>query len=276
MSTPPGPHAQPPAPGGGGYGVTPSQPSYAGGYATAPPPGQAPGASGAYAPPTAGDGHAPDPSGSGPAPAARNPGATIGWVGFGLAFLVGFIGIVLGAISISRSRKAGASTRVGVLAIVVGTLQVLIVIVAVMVNLILQLTGSAMRSNPGDTPAERTVAVTELAPGNCLDLDSLDDTSILQLPCAEPHDSEVISLLSFSGTAYPGEQTLYDDAVDQCYQPVAEAIPPRVDPINLYVDAFVPTQEEWDAGSRQAACLLVSDGEMTGSASAGDLVAPVG
>ncbi|WP_454299422.1 septum formation family protein [Salana multivorans] len=114
------------------------------------------------------------------------------------------------------------------------------------------------------------------APGNCLDLDSLDDTSILQLPCAEPHDSEVISLLSFSGTAYPGEQTLYDDAVDQCYQPVAEAIPPRVDPINLYVDAFVPTQEEWDAGSRQASCLLVSDGEMTGSASAGDLVAPVG
>lgn len=275
MSMPPGSDPRSPAP-GDGYGVVPSQPSYAGGYASAPPPGQAPGASAAYAPPTVGYGQVPDPAGNGPAPAAKNPGTTIGWVGFGLAFLVGFIGIVLGAISISRSRKAGASTRIGVVAIVVGTLQVLTVIVAVMVNLILQLTGSAMRSNPGDTTIEQTVPVTELAAGNCLDLDTLDDTSILQLPCADPHDSEVISLFTFTGTAYPGEQTLYDDAVEECYQPVAEAIPPRVDPINLYVDALVPTQEEWDAGSRQAACLLVSDGEMTGSANAGDLVAPVG
>lgn len=272
MSTPPGPDpSQHP---GGGYGVTPQQSAYSGGYATAPAPGQAP-ASGAYVPPGAAYGQVQP--GPGPAQGKRpNPGARIGWAGIGLGLVVGFIGIVLGAISISRSRRAGASTRIGIVAIVVGTLQVLTVIVVVLVTLILQLTGNAAGNNPGDTAQARTVPIADLTPGNCVDTGSIDETSIRHLPCADPHDGEVVSQFSFTGTAFPGEDTLYDDAVERCYEPVAGVIPPRVDPINLYVDAFVPTQEEWDAGSRLGSCLLVSDGEMTGSATAGDLVAPIG
>lgn len=266
-----------PDPASGGYGVVPPQPTYTGGYATAPAPGHASGDAGAYAPPTASYGRAPEPAPpGGQRRAGPNPGATIGWVGFALAFLVGFIGIVLGAISISRSRRVGASIRVGVLAVVVGTLQVLAIVVVVLLLLILNLTGGIARENPGDTDVTRTVPITELTAGNCIDIGSLTDDAVDHVPCGQGHDGEVITLLSFTGTAYPGESALYDDAVERCYEPVSAALPPRVDPLNLYVDAFVPTQAEWDAGNRAAACLLVSEGEMTGSATAGDLVAPIG
>ncbi|MBN8880994.1 MAG: septum formation family protein [Salana multivorans] len=261
---PAGPAAQPPAP----------QPQYASGYAAAPPPGQTP--TGTYAPPGAGYGQPPDGPGEQPPRTGPNPGATIGWIGFGLAFVVGFIGIVLGAMSVTRSRRAGASIRIGVVAIVVGVLQVLTVIVVVLANLIVQLGGGPTRVNPGDVSQEQTVPVVDLVPGMCLDTTSITDADILVVPCAQPHDGEVIAQLTRTGTAYPGDDTLYDDAIDECYGPVSSALPPTANTQNLYVDAFVPTQEEWDAGSRMLSCLLVSDGTMTGSATAGDLVAPIG
>ena len=43
--------------------------------------------------------------------------------------------------------------------------------------------------------------------------------------------------------------------------------PTTVDPTSLYLDAFVPTLEEWEAGDRVISCLLGSyETTMTGSA----------
>lgn len=197
----------------------------------------------------------------------------LGWVGVGVGLLVGFIGIVLGAISISRSRQARASILPGVLAIVVGSVQVLAVIAYVLLQL-MDVTGPAPTTgtNPGDTDQERTVEVGELAVGNCLSEMDRSGGPLTQVPCAQAHAVEVVYQFDQAGDAYPGEDALYEASDETCYPIVANAVPTDVDPTALYQDAFVPTLEQWDGGLRTITCVLWSeDTTMTGSTAAGDL-----
>lgn len=216
------------------------------------------------------DGRSPEAPGSSAPP---NPGAVLGWVGVGVALLVGVLGMVLGAISISRSRRVRASITPGVLAVVIGVLQLLAIITVVLVALVRSFVGEGLAENPGDTPTAQPVSVTSLAPGNCLDLATLDVDTVTQLPCSQEHDGEILTQTTISGNAYPGQDALYEQVIDQCATDAQLMLPPATDPTRLYVDALVPTLAEWDAGHRQTSCLLGSTGAtMRGSATAGDLI----
>ncbi|WP_108718381.1 septum formation family protein [Miniimonas sp. S16] len=234
-------------------------PQYAAQSPATPPPG-APGAPGGGAP-------------TGPAtpPTSRtgNPGAGLGWLGAALGLLVGFVGIVLGAMSISRSRAARASITPGVVAVVVGAVQVIALMVTIGLLIARGLGGSVMGSNPGDTDSAREIEVTELSLGNCIEEMTWDGAPVLQVPCADAHTAEVMSQFEASGNAYPGEDELWDQAQDSC---TGMTVPSGVDTTNLFYDAVVPTLDDWDSGHRMVSCLLVSDGAtMYGSATAGDL-----
>ncbi|TNU76840.1 hypothetical protein FH969_01725 [Miniimonas arenae] len=268
------PSAQPSAgqqPAAGRQGYAPQQgygqqqptaytaPQYAAQSPAARPPG-APGAPGGGAP-------------TGPAtpPARRtgNPGAGLGWLGAALGLLVGFVGIVLGAMSISRSRAARASITPGVVAVLVGAVQVIALMVTIGLLIARGLGGSVMGSNPGDTDSAREIEVTELSLGNCIEEMTWDGAPVLQVPCVDAHTAEVMSQFEASGNAYPGEDELWDQAQDSC---TGMTVPSGVDTTNLFYDAVVPTLDDWDSGHRMVSCLLVSDGAtMYGSATAGDL-----
>lgn len=253
---------QPPA----GYGQQPGYQQPAA-YAAAPSPyGQAPAAPG---------GQQPFFPGPPPTPAS-NPGATLGWLGAVLGLVIGFIGIVMGAMSISRSKKAGASRVPGTVAVVVGSLQVIAVVTTVLVLLFRGVFGPFVaQDNPGDTSTEREIAIADLTEGNCLSNIEPDAVTFTHVPCATGHEAEVIHVFVPAGDAYPGEDAIVAEAEEVCYTEVSQAIPPTLVPSDLedlFYEYSYPDATSWDAGDRTIACVLTSDGgPLTGSATAGDL-----
>ena len=63
-----------------------------------------------------------------PAP-AKQPGKTIGIVGFILAFFMPLIGVILGIIGLVQSRKAGAKNGLALAAIIVGAVLLILEVI---------------------------------------------------------------------------------------------------------------------------------------------------
>jgi hypothetical protein len=71
----------------------------------------------------------------------------------------------------------------------------------------------------------------------------LDD--VRTVDCSEPHDGEVIAVFDIEGDAYPGDETLFQMAVERC---------PSAASNYLY-----PSEESWyDLDDREVACIAVS------------------
>jgi hypothetical protein len=71
----------------------------------------------------------------------------------------------------------------------------------------------------------------------------LDD--VRTVDCAEPHDGEVIAVFDIEGDAYPGDEALFQQAVEQCPSQASNY---------LY-----PSEESWgESGRREVACIAVS------------------
>lgn len=60
---------------------------------------------------------------------AKQPGKTIGIVGFILAFLMPLVGVILGIIGLVQSRKAGAKNGLALAAIIVGAVILVLEVV---------------------------------------------------------------------------------------------------------------------------------------------------
>ncbi len=71
----------------------------------------------------------------------------------------------------------------------------------------------------------------------------LDD--VRTVDCSEPHDGEVIAVFDIEGAVYPGDEALFQQAVEQCPSDASKY---------LY-----PSEESWDeSGRRDVACIAVS------------------
>jgi hypothetical protein len=130
----------------------------------------------------------------------------------------------------------------------------------------------ALSDNPGDTDTAREISSLDFAVGNCLETLDGDGTSFPHVPCADPHEAEVVATFEPDGDAYPGEDAILEEANDVCLEEVSLAVPAGVDTSDLTWDFWYPEASSWDDGDRTVACVLIADGvDMTGSATAGDL-----
>lgn len=88
----------------------------------------------------------------------------------------------------------------------------------------------------------------------CVDFTA--DQATRSVPCAEPHDAEIVARFSLDddpSTPHPGQASLVADAAERC-----------PDPADLQTDAtdalaavyLVPTPSRWDAGDRTVLCLV--------------------
>lgn len=72
------------------------------------------------------------PAGAYNAPVADNPGKTLGIVAFVLSFFVNLVGLILGIVALSQSRKVGQKNGFAVAAIVISSISIVIgIIVAI-------------------------------------------------------------------------------------------------------------------------------------------------
>ena len=108
--------------------------------------------------------------------------------------------------------------------------------------------------------------VDDIAVGDCMNTPE-DDVffEIDPIDCAEPHDLEVFAVVDLSGVSsefslaspYPGDDAVYDAALDACYDRFEGYVGMPYEESVLYLDAFTPTFEGWtEVDDRVANCVL--------------------
>jgi hypothetical protein len=125
------------------------------------------------------------------------------------------------------------------------------------------LTASASRALPSDVPAARDARSQQLVTGNCVQ--SLPDDgpvgAVRVVPCAEPHEAQVVTEFSFAADAvWPGQQSADARVARACVLDADEVA------AGVRTVTWSPTERSWGDGDRVGLCLAVLDGGgITGS-----------
>ncbi|VAV97219.1 hypothetical protein MNBD_ACTINO02-1239 [hydrothermal vent metagenome] len=105
-------------------------------------------------------------------------------------------------------------------------------------------------------------SIEDVVVGDCFNNPDVEEvTSIKTISCEEAHDYEVMQIFVYAGgdeAPYPGEDDLWQTAVDGCipdFQQYTGLV--WENETELFIDAFYPLPKSWDAGDREAWCLLV-------------------
>jgi hypothetical protein len=207
-------------------------------------------------------------------PAALNPSLPTN--GFAVAALVlGLLGgwllaIIFGCVALSKIRRTGARGRglaiTGLVASGIWVVALVVIVVAVLAggegSPVVTAVASAS-APPGTVTFER------LTSGDCLqypdDLTSV--TTVQTLPCAEPHNAEVIGLYDATGVDWPGVDAIQQEANQRCGDLVKTSVDNAAVTDDMSFSFVFPNDAaSWDAGDREVICLVhKATGTTTGS-----------
>ncbi|MDN4478739.1 septum formation family protein [Demequina sp. SYSU T00039] len=114
---------------------------------------------------------------------------------------------------------------------------------------------------------EEDVAAMQLATGQCIEhLDDLsgvadgEEGEVGVLPtvdCAEPHEAEVYYAADTTAAEYT--DGILTEADQTCYDAFGTFVGLSYDESRLSLFSLYPSQDTWDAGDRQIACLITGD-----------------
>ncbi|TDC46070.1 hypothetical protein E1281_28750, partial [Actinomadura sp. KC345] len=116
---------------------------------------------------------------------------------------------------------------------------------------------SVDRDESGQVAGEDRVVLEYLRAGDCFTGFEEETTKILvtALPCARPHDGEVVAKLKLPGDEYPGDREIAEQTDEACFQKSLHLQRSRyikdLEPYNLW-----PDRTGWDAGDREVICLV--------------------
>lgn len=113
----------------------------------------------------------------------------------------------------------------------------------------------------------------QLRLGDCLDLDApeAEETyeveSVPTVPCTEPHDGEVYALTDVTGETYPGEDALFEEADQYCYDQFTAFVGTVWEDSDLDFTYFYPTAQSWKyLDDREVLCIVTEpDVKVTGT-----------
>ncbi|MFF3252840.1 DUF4190 domain-containing protein [Actinacidiphila glaucinigra] len=195
--------------------------------------------------------------------------------GFAVAALVAgllcglpVVGVVLGAVALSRIKRTGDRGKglavTGLVLSALGTLYL-----AVMAA------GGAFQSGEGaedgSFAGSRGGGSFALHKGDCVDtphddlVDRIARTAVA--PCARTHTAEVFGVFELPGGGYPGEDSISEAAESRCWRLTsAYAMDTWAFPKDVEVYYLAPSSESWVWGDRQVSCLFGRDeGPLKGS-----------
>lgn len=118
--------------------------------------------------------------------------------------------------------------------------------------------GSGGLAHPGFTYPD------ELRVGDCWAWPEEDRSALVTLvPCAEPHDSEVIGIVDNPAPLqepYPGEDALWEEATDPCNAAFEEYVGAPIGDSTLYIFPWAPGFTSWVLGDRTVTCVVFDAG----------------
>jgi Septum formation len=156
----------------------------------------------------------------------------------------------------------GAGERRGVSWLVVtGVIVVLVAAVAAAGALVVTTHGFRHKTVVTYRPA----AVFGLRAGDCIN-SSQNGLSATILSCATPHDGEVFATFSLTGSSWPGEAAVQQQASSGCTNRLAGYLNPQLLNAGLTQQYVYPNQDAWKAGVRTVICEVSSpSGPLSGS-----------
>jgi hypothetical protein len=160
----------------------------------------------------------------------------------------------------AAEEHAGERRRVGWL-VATGVIFVLLAAAAAAAVLVVATHGSRHKTVVTYRPA----AVFSLRAGECVN-SSQNGLSVTILSCATPHAAEVFATFGLTGSSWPGEAAVQQQAGDGCTNRLAGYLNPALLNAGLTQQYVYPDQEAWQAGVRTVICEVSSaSGPLTGS-----------
>lgn len=121
---------------------------------------------------------------------------------------------------------------------------------------------------PTDATEAERVSVFDLVVGYCIEDLWSDDAGFLMpiVPCDEPHDGQVYAVFDLPDGAWPGAESVEQDAFDDCLDLLVEDFPQVSADEWLDFYYFIPTRFTWSDGDREVVCFtMYLDDKRTGS-----------
>jgi len=156
--------------------------------------------------------------------------------------------------SVAAEVRAGERRGVSRL-VVAGVILVLVAVAAAAGVLVVATHGFRHKTVVTYRPA----AVFSLRAGDCLN-SSPNGLSVTILSCATPHQAEVFATFSLTGSSWPGEAAVQQQASSGCANRIAGYLNPQLLNAGLTQQYVYPDQEAWQAGVRTAVCEVSSPG----------------
>lgn len=121
-----------------------------------------------------------------------------------------------------------------------------------------------------EAPEVAENSVFELELGTCLDDASVpegaDLADIPQVPCEEPHDSELFGIITIDDDTYPGADVLIEKGQSGCQLRFSDFVGIDFRSSTLDFHFYYPTPSSWSQGDRTIYCMVVDPGlKVTGS-----------
>jgi hypothetical protein len=183
------------------------------------------------------------------------------------SLILGILGGVLLSVcfGIAALRRIGRGTRRGKGLAVTGLALSMVWVVVVVATIAYQDGRAPVHAPDGTVTRAGQVLLRDLQVGDCIevprDLTGLTTTS--DVPCSQPHNGQVFTVLQADATSFQGETRLQDGALTDCKRAVPSFL--GSSQTLLHVVALFPNQRGWDLGDRGEICVLVDrQKEITG------------
>ncbi len=145
--------------------------------------------------------------------------------------------------------------------VVAGVILVLVAVVAAAGVLVVATHGFRHKTVVTYRPA----AVFSLRAGDCIN-SSPNGLSVTILSCATPHEAEVFATFSLTGSSWPGEVAVQQQANSGCANRIASYLNPQLLTAGLIQQYVYPNQDAWQANVRTVVCEVSSpSGTLSGS-----------
>jgi Septum formation len=145
--------------------------------------------------------------------------------------------------------------------VVAGVILVLVAVVAAAGVLVVATHGFRHKTVVTYRPA----AVFSLRAGDCIN-SSPNGLSVTILSCATPHEAEVFATFSLTGSSWPGEVAVQQQANNGCANRIASYLDPQLLTAGLIQQYVYPNQDAWQANVRTVVCEVSSpSGTLSGS-----------
>lgn len=120
----------------------------------------------------------------------------------------------------------------------------------------------------GEIVEASEAGVLTITVGDCLDAASLGEEveTVATIPCGEPHDSEIFAATLLPDGDYPGDDVVWEEAVDYCLPEFDRFVGVAFEESELDVFPLYPTEGSWNlADDREVLCIVVAPEPVTGT-----------